>query len=32
VTTTGSGSGSTVVTNSDGNCTIYVRPGEKKGD
>jgi hypothetical protein len=30
VTTTGSGNGSTMVTTSDGNCTIYVNPGEKK--
>jgi hypothetical protein len=30
VTTTGSGNGSTIVTTSDGNCIIYVNPGEKK--
>lgn len=30
VTTTGSGAGSTTVTSADGNCTIYVNPGEKK--
>jgi len=30
VTTTGSGSGQTTVTTSDGNCIIYVNPGEKK--
>ncbi len=30
VTTTGSGNGSTTVTTSDGNCIIYVNPGEKK--
>lgn len=30
VTTTGSGRGSTTVTTSDGNCVIYVNPGEKK--
>jgi hypothetical protein len=30
VSTTGSGGHSTTVTTSDGNCTIYVNPGEKK--
>lgn len=30
VATTGSGSGTTTVTSSDGNCTIYVDPGQKK--
>jgi hypothetical protein len=29
-TTTGSGGNSTTVTSTDGNCTIYVNPGQKK--
>lgn len=32
VTTTGSGKGSTMVTTSNGDCIIYVNPGEKKED
>jgi phosphodiesterase/alkaline phosphatase D-like protein len=32
VATTGSGKGSTMVTTSNGDCIIYVNPGEKKED
>ncbi len=31
VATTGSGNGTTTVTTSDGDCIIYVNPGQKKG-
>jgi hypothetical protein len=32
VSTTGSGNGTTTVTTSNGDCIIYVNPGEKKED